>query len=155
MAYATYENAIARYPEFVRFGNGQSDVNSGLIHYAEVELDSRLAPYYTVPFAAPIPGVVTDLTLTLSWIKLLESRNPEQAAILREMFDKRIERIQEGHEVINTGSGTSLAIDDPALEIWSNTAGYNPVHSMLDAESPYTMVDSSLIYDEEILRGKV
>jgi hypothetical protein len=149
MAYITYQELLARYPQFKSWHEGnESLVNSFAIYYAESELNGRLAPAFSVPFS-PAPSMIKDLTFDLTYARMMRSLDPDKYT---EFYDSVVERIQgvvDGAAVIVTDSGTQLLAALPAGEIWSSTMNYHPVHSMLDAESEYTRVSSEQLYDLE------
>lgn len=147
--YVTYSDCVARYPALKQWHDeNETMVNSYLIHHAEQEINGRLAPVYTVPFSDNVE-TVKDLCIDLVYLKGLYSRDYEAAELLEKAFNKRIERILDGKEAIITTTGVILDVDLEGLDIWSNTKDYHPVHSMLDADSPYTGIDSDLLDAEE------
>ena len=150
--YITFEECIERYPVLSKWAQTDSQVSSGLIYYAEIELNSKLASHFSVPFSGSHP-TVKDLTIDLSYIKALRGRDTEKAENLEKGFLERIKRIKSGEEYIYTDSGTAIAPSAGGAGLWSNTKDYNPTHTMLDAESEFTMVDSSDLYNEENLRS--
>ena len=145
MAYITYSELITRYAALST--SSETNVNSDLIYYAEVELNGRLASCFTVPFAVAHP-TVKDLTMDLAYYKNLRTKDPDKAEKLRKYIDGRIDNIKDGKEYIYTASGTLEPVDSGIADIWSTTENYHPVHSMLDAEDPLTMVSSERLYDE-------
>ncbi len=152
MAYATYEEMILRYPLVKTWGdNSPTDVNSGLIYFAEIELNSKLATHYTVPFSAAHP-TVKDLTIELAYYRVLAQTDAKKAKELNDRIIGRIDRLKSGNEYIYTGSGTTIVPSAPGQSIWSTVKDYHPVHSMLDAESGYTVVDSDLLQAERDAR---
>ena len=150
MAYITYQELINRYSSIATWNMSQSIVNSDLIYYAEIELNSRLGTHFTVPFATAYP-TIKDLTLDLAFYKALRTKDPKKANEIRKAVLGRIEDIKAGKEFIYTGSGTLEA--SGGVEIWSTTEDYHPVHSMLDAEDPLTDISSERLYDEADERG--
>ncbi len=151
MSYASYEDVIARYPVLKDWGKQETDVNSDLIYYAEIELNGLLGTHFTVPFATTHP-TVTDLTIDLAYYRAAITRQPDKVEGLRKRVMDRIERIKAGKEVIATGSG-SLAVETSQVPVWSNVEDYHPVFSMLDAESEYSRVSSGMLYDLETERS--
>jgi hypothetical protein len=78
--------------------------------------------------------------------RVIQDRDPEQAAKLQEALRERIDRILKGEEALMTSTG-AVVPGGPGVEIWSNTMEYHPTHSMLDpGDSPYTRVSSELTY---------
>lgn len=149
MAYITYQELMTRYPQFKSWHEGnESLVNSFAIYYAEAELNSRLAPAFSVPFATAYPAI-KDLTLDLAYYKMMRSLNPEDYKDLYDAVVERIQNIVDGKEMITTASGVQVPPTVPSAEIWSNTMEYHATHSMLDAESEYTRVSSEQTYQLE------
>ncbi len=147
MPYVDYEDVIARYSVLKTWGKSESEVTSDLIYYAEMELNGRLASHFSVPFSDSHP-TVKDLTIDLCYYKALIIKDPEKAEKIHDAIIGRIDAIKEGKEYIYTGSGTVIP-SGAGQEIWSPGMDFHPVHSMLDAESPFTQIDSALIEDLE------
>ena len=70
MGYVTYSDCVVRYPILEEWPGANMAVNSHLIYYGEVELNSKLAPKYTVPFS-PAPPVIKDLAIDFAYMKSL------------------------------------------------------------------------------------
>jgi len=145
MPYANYAEAIQRYPLLATWS--QTNVESDLLYFAEMELNSLLASHFTVPFAAAHP-TVKDLTIDLAYYRALRMKDPKKAREIREDIKGRIDDIKDGEEYIYTGSGTTIEPSGSGEEIWSTTMDYHPVHSMLDADDSLTMVSSERLQDE-------
>ncbi len=62
MTYVKYLDVIARYSILKTWGKSETEVTSDLIYYAEMELNSRLASHFSVPFSDSHP-TVKDLTM--------------------------------------------------------------------------------------------
>jgi len=148
MAYINYTELTNRYQVITTWNTSESIVNSDLIYYAEIELNSRFASHFSVPFSVAHP-TVKDLTLDMAYYKALVTKDPEKAEKIHDVVIGRIEKIKEGKEYIYTGSGTYIEPAGSGAEIWSSTEDYHPVHSMLDAEDGHTMISSERLYDEE------
>jgi hypothetical protein len=149
--YATYDDLITRYPIASKWSDTETQITS-FISYAESELNGLLGTAFTVPFTAPIPMAVTDLTLDLAYArKALTMEKPDEAKLIREAVYERIQRIKDGKEVLLTPLGVITQSTERA-DIWSSTSNYQPVHTMLDAENAHTMVDSSMLQAEEDAR---
>lgn len=149
MPYITVTELKNRFPQFDRWNEGSETlINSVMIYYSEIELNSRLADMFTVPFAAAHP-TVKDLTMQIARYRLYEDMDAKKAADYKKIIDGRIEAIRKGEEFIYTESSTILEPAGAANEIWSNTDEYHPVHSMLDAENPYTQISSDYLDELE------
>ena len=145
MPYATYDEVIRRYPLLESATGGgdytaESVVNSDLIYFAEMELNSRLASHFPVPFD-DVPPTVRDLCIDLAYYRSIRYTDPDKAQKLRSAIDGRIDGIKDGKEYIYTSSGTLLAPEAAEDEVWSTVEDYHPVHSMLDAEDNAVDVD--------------
>ncbi len=147
MAYVEYLDVIARYSVLKTWGKTETEVTSDLIYYAEMELNSRLASHFSVPFSDSHP-TVKDLTIDLCYYKALITKDPEKAEQIHDAIIGRIDGIKEGKEYIYTGSGTIIP-SGAGQEIWSPVMDYYPVHSMLDAEDIHTQIDPDRIDDLE------
>lgn len=121
-----------------------SDVDNTLIVYAEAELNQYLAPYFTVPFS-PVSLSIKDITMDLAYCKSLRSKDPGKATDVCSGVYSRIEQMQL--EGFATDSGTVISPSDATNEVYSTTEDYVMTHSMLDAESPSTHVDSNMQQD--------
>ena len=155
--YITYDDVVVRYPIVGSWASNKTEVDSGLIPFVEADLNSRLAPAYTVPFS-DTPLIIKDLSMELLYIKMLSTRNSgkEQMAAfntLNKLFDARINRLLEGEDKILTDSGTIIDPSGTKNEVWSTNEDYHPTHSMLDAEDSATGVSSDRLYDEVWERG--
>ena len=152
MAYITFKEATQRYPLLEDWAKQSSDVNSALLHYAEVHLDSMLASHFTVPFSGP-PRVIKDLAIDLSYAKALLPRDREQYKTVMDEIKDRISDIKSGAESIVTDSGTIIAKSATGgAEIWSTTQDYHSVHSFLDAEDSYTHISSGQLQADQDAR---
>lgn len=152
--YATYADFIIRYPLMKSWGplGSPSEVNSGLLYYAAQEVDAALAPAYSVPFSS-VPPIVRDLTMDLAYIKAIWTKDEGKLAEkMQKRWDTRIENLLSGKASMVSGSGTIISQNTSIGEIWSSTEGYEPTHSMLDAEDAHTMVSSARLQDEENAR---
>lgn len=147
MTYATYNEVITRYPLIETLGKTASEVSSDLIYYSEIEINGRLGVVFSVPFDAAHP-TIKDLTIDLAYYRAIRIKDPDKAEKLWKSVIGRIDDIKAGKEDIYTGSGTLEMDIMPGAEVWSTTQDYHPVHSMLDAEDPLTMVSSERLYDE-------
>ncbi len=147
--YITYSDCTIRYPILKKWHDENiTMVNSDLIFYGEKELDGRLASHFTVPFS-DTPSLIKDLAIDLVYLKSLISRDLEKATEFEKFFNSRIDRLKTGEEYLVTDSGTNIAPAASGTSIWSNTEDYHSVHSMLDAESEYTMISSEQLDAEE------
>jgi hypothetical protein len=151
--YVTTSDFLVRYPIGQTWHEGSHTmVESHLIYFSEYAIEAALSSKFSVPFAAAHP-TVKDLVFDDSLIRVIRDKDPERAAKMQEALQDRIDRILKGEELMMTTTGP-LSPSGPGVEVWSNTMTYNPTHSMLDpVESPYVMVDSAMLYDEENKRS--
>lgn len=150
MSYATYDELIVRYPAVKNWGLNETEVSSDLLYNAGVYVDGRFAPKFTVPFS-PTPPTIHDITLDVAYFKALWRFDPEKAKDFQDYVDGRIDGIMAGSSSIFTGSG-SIAKGGAGDTVWSNTMGYQPTFSMLDASDPLSQVSSERLYDEQNAR---
>ena len=142
--YITYAELVLRYDVLKTWADSPAEVNSGLIFYAEVELNSLLASHFSVPFSDAHP-TIKDLCMDLAYYKSLVTKDPEKAAQIKDVVMGRIENIKKGDEYIFTGSGTVIHPEGGSQEIWSPYDGYHPTFSMLDCTERASHVDSGLL----------
>lgn len=144
MAYATYDDLILRYPAASKWAATPSEVNSGMIGYAENQINGILAGHFTVPFDGAHP-TIADLTIDLAYARGMLTRDPKGAKAVMDLVMGRIQDIKDGKEYIYTASGTTIYATGGGASIWSTTGSYHPVHSMLDAEAAHTMISSNYL----------
>jgi hypothetical protein len=146
MAYATYSDCVTRYPILEKWPGLSTQVNSTLIHFGEIELNSRLAPKFDVPFD-PAPEVIRDLAIDFTYMKsLLYGNNTERWIEVSSALGLRIERLLDGDDMLVTDSGTVIEpVTRSGVDIWSSTEDYYPTHSMLGAESPCEGISSDYL----------
>jgi hypothetical protein len=104
--YTSYDALKGKYPETQK-SIAQSAVSSYFIANTEDELDSRVAMRYSVPFSAPIPGMIQDLATDLVYYKL--TIRSDQSENLKTYIDERIKGIIDG-TIVLVSSGTSLQV---------------------------------------------
>ena len=95
MAYATYEEVTTRYSILKTWGKTKTEVSSDLIYFAEVELNSKMASHFSVPFSGSHP-TVKDLTIDLAYYKALLTKDPDKAEKIMKAVDGRIGKIKNG-----------------------------------------------------------
>jgi hypothetical protein len=145
--YITYDEVTVRFPLLKTWSDKESHINSFMIYYAENQVDEMLAPAYSTPFSAAHP-TVKDLSLDFCKYRMLLDQDAEKAEAIFNIISARIEKLLGGEQYITTDSG-SIAPSAASDEVWSNTGGYLPTHTMLGADDPYTRVDSGLQADLE------
>ena len=145
--YTNYDELMVRYPLIKTLTDKQSHIESYFIYYAENAIDEMLAPAYSTPFSAAHP-TVRDLSLDYCKYLALLDQDTEKAKIIYDLISGRVDKLLSGEAYIATDSG-SIVPSAAADEVWSNTKGYHPTHSMLDESAPETRVDSSMQADLE------
>lgn len=148
MAYATYDDLILRYPAAAKWAATPAEVSSGMLHYAENQLNGLLATHFTVPFSGSHPTIV-DLTIDLAYVKGMFTRDQKGAKAVWDHIMERISNIKAGKEFIYTSSGTTIYATGGGGDVWSSTEDYLPTHTMLSAEDPMTGISSEYLYDLE------
>lgn len=144
--YIVYQDLFFRYPDIETWSFTEAHVNSHIIYYGEIELNSRLSSHFSVPFSGAHP-TIKDLAIDMSYLKVLRTKDPDRAAKIEKAVLGRIEDIKAGKEYIYTDSGTQLVPNGSNMKVWSSTEDYPTVHSMLDSD--VSMIDSSMLYDLE------
>jgi hypothetical protein len=80
MAYATFNEVIARRPLMRTAGINEADVSSAHIYYAEAQVNGWFAGCFTTPFS-PVPPQITEITIELTWINALAYKDAESAIV--------------------------------------------------------------------------
>lgn len=142
--YITYADLVLRYDVLKTWADSPAEVSSGLIYYAEMELNSLLASHFSVPFDGAHP-TVKDICMDLCYYKALITKDPEKAGQVRDAIIGRIDKIKNGDEYIYTESGTVIEPDGAKEKIWSPYQDYHAVFSMLDYDEAVSHVDSGLL----------
>lgn len=146
--YITPEELFFKYPSLAKLASGNKDtVNSYFIVPAEDFLDGRLAGSFATPLSTSYP-IIKELTQMAVYFTAMADRDIKKAEAVRKEFERRINLILSGDLVIQDGTD---ALE--AEKIWSNVDDYEPTHSMLGAENPYTMISSERLNDEEDARS--
>jgi hypothetical protein len=153
MSYVSYAEVVGRYPILEKWAETEMAVTSDLIYYAEMRLNSLMAPAFSVPFSGSHP-TVKDLTIDLAYHRAMLTHDAEGAEAFEKAVLGRIDRIKDGKEYIYTESYTVIKPEAQGDEaaIWSNTKDYHPVHTMLGAEHEDTIISSERLEDLEDVR---
>ncbi len=141
-----WKNVVDRYPEIERVG-GASEVGSLYIEYAERELESYLAGYYTVPFSDN-NLTAKDLSIDLTYLRLANLKSEARKEFRDEVME-RIEKLKLGNASMMTSSGDQL--QSVGEVVYSNTKDYHPIFGVGDTLD--FAVDSNQIADEDADRG--
>ena len=124
-----------------------SDVTSTHIVYAENELNSRLAPKFTVPFSDN-NLTAKDLSIDLTYLRVGDLKTKEYDAF-KKRVDERIARLLKGEENMVNDDGST--IQSVGGTLWSNTEQYTPVFGFGEVED--FEVDPDLVQDENDARS--
>ena len=152
MSYASYQEVVLRYPIISTWSVNSADVKSDLLEFADIELNSALTPEYSTPFS-DAPPIIIDLSIDMAYLKLLIRQDIEKGLAFQEYLYGRIEKLKSGETGIITDSGTIINKNAAGMGVWSTTGDYNPTESMLDADNPYTAIDSNYIEHLEDIRS--
>lgn len=128
--YANWADVTGRYKDAASIV-GAEGIGSYYLSAAEDEVEGRCASMYAVPFT-PTPGVVKDLVVDLTYYKMIVMR--ENAALLKDYIDERMDAIIAGTLTLTTSGGVALAASAPA-EAWGTHQDY---HAPFNASDPIT-----------------
>ncbi len=103
--YITWNDVTDRYKRVPGTNDAQT-TGAVFIPQAEAEVDGRLAPRYAVPFTAPIPEIVRDLSIDLVYYKMI-MLDPKKAAELGKSLAQRFKDILAGAIIIPVGGDSS------------------------------------------------
>lgn len=127
--YIDFDDVVNRYREVSRNDRDATTVNSDFIRYAEDELDSRLSPYYTVPFSSN-NITAKDLSIDLAYLKIFRFKDVEKASAVDSYIAMRINALASGKASMMTSSGDVITPDGLASKFYSTTQDYSPVFGM-------------------------
>lgn len=146
--YCTVDQVVQRFPRATDVQSYGLTVESSYIYYAEADLDRRLAPYFTTPFSSN-NVTATDLSIDMSYAKLIIYDDPDKYAAIMGQVDTVIGDLIAGTAAMQTSSG-DLVLSSTGNGAWSNTSSYHSAFGMGDF--PLFQVDSAQLYDEEVRR---
>lgn len=148
--YCSVDQVAARFRKVSDVLSYPDAVDSEFIVYAENYLDGRLAPYFTTPFSTN-NATARDLSIDLTYAKVVQWNDPKVAKSIMDSVDKRIGDLIDGAAVMLTDNGDGVTpIDGGSRAAWSNTASYHSAFGMDDAE--FQHVSSLQLSDEEATR---
>lgn len=147
--YINWDDVTDRYRVLTKdTKDGSSEINSAFITYAERELDSLLAPAFTVPFSSN-NITVKDLAIDLTYCRAGNFKFSEQKEF-KEMIMETIEKLKNGEMSMITDSGDVIDTSG-STAAWSSTEDYHPIFGHGPTE--HFEVDSSQVISEENDRG--
>lgn len=145
-AIINYADVIARYPEQASLKDA-TQVNSNYIPYAVAEIESRLAPRFTVPFSSN-NLTAKDLMIDATYLAVYRFKEPKKAESVQKRLDSVIENLLAGKADMMLSDGNKL--QSIGGTVFSTTKNYHPVFGMGPIED--AVVDSSMITAEEDAR---
>lgn len=149
MTIVTWQDLVNRHKSVADIG-GTNKVGSSYLVYAEAELNSRLAPYYTVPFSSN-NLTAKDLVLDMAYARIYGTKDKDRAGYLEEQITKRIDDLIHGKAQMIAEDGTAISSDNIGGAIWSSTENYVPTFGMIDEIDQ--MIDKDRLDDEYSDRG--
>lgn len=90
--YIDWQDVTNKYADMATKG-GADETRASFLTTAEDEVDTWLAPYYSVPFT-PCPGVVRDLSIDIAYYKATVLRKGSD--LLWKYIERRLKAIQDG-----------------------------------------------------------
>jgi phage gp36-like protein len=136
-AYIDWGDVAGRYPKIETRG-GSSEIDPSFIEGAEAEINAYLASTYSLPFTAPIPPLIRDLAIDLTYCKMAVGKLEDREKIC-ERVTSLLEKLRDGDITLTT---SGAAVDQLNLSgLWSSESGYSPV---FERDSQYNWgVDSA------------
>lgn len=138
--YCNYQDVVNRFRKATDVNSYQTAIESNYILFAEAELDGRLGGYFTVPFSSN-NVTAKDLSIDLSYAKIIIYADPKVYKSIMDQVDKRIDALISGDAYMLTTSQDQLESSAASDLAWSNTASYNSAFAMVDAE--FLHIDSN------------
>lgn len=142
MAIINYGDVVARYPEQAALKDA-TQINCHYIPYAVADIESRLAPRFTVPFSSN-NLTAKDLMVDAVYAAVYRFKDPKKAEAVEKRIAERIAALLAGKADMMLSDGTTLA--SVGGTIYSTTENYDPVFSMLPVED--AVVDPGQLQDE-------
>lgn len=146
MPIINYGDVIARYPEQTALKDA-TQVNCNYIPYAVAEIESRLAPRFTVPFSSN-NVTAKDLMIDATYLAVYRFKEPKKADSVEKRINDRIDKLLAGKADMMLSDGNKLT--SIGGTIFGTTQNYHPVFGMGPIED--AVVDSSMISAEEDAR---
>lgn len=111
MRYITWEDVVNRYSDIAKDGWSEEKLTPMMLD-AEAEVDSRLAPRYTVPFdvGSNAPQIVRTLSVDLTYYRV--NWMNERSEKLKSYIDERFKALLDGTMSLTTSGGE---VEDIAL----------------------------------------
>ena len=118
--YINWADVANRYIDSVKLAPGSEAMKASFINGAEALIDAAAAARYPVPFS-PVPELIKDLAIDVTYLKLVMRQDPKTTKALREDVKSRLDGIRDGTlTVVVSGA----AIGNPE-SVWSTTQDYS------------------------------
>lgn len=149
--YATWSgDVLARYPLLSRVNSDAAAADSAYLAPSERQLESKLAPRYSVPFVnTGSNATVKDLVIDMVWLKAHNPYDDKRSKAMRDDLDKRCEALLRGKAHMIGTDGVSLGTSDIS-GAYSTTMQYPPTFGHGDIQD--FRVSSVMLTDEEAKR---
>lgn len=142
MPIISYADVIARYPEQTVLKDA-TQVNCNYIPFAVAEIESRLAPRFTVPFSSN-NITAKDLMIDATYLAIYRFKDPKKVEMVGKHLDDRIAKLLAGKADMIVSSGSPIV--SVGGTVFGTTEDYNPVFTMMPIED--AAVDSSYVQAE-------
>lgn len=139
--YISADQIVATLPKVVATAGSELGQLEFYIEVAEDEIDGRLGRFWNMTtFSGNAPPMIKTLarlrSLSSYLYTLVTMENPSQSSWVTqpgERFDKLMESLESGKNVLVSGSGTIISMSPLESDrVWSSTAGYSPTMTILD-----------------------
>lgn len=144
--YIKWDDVVNRYRKISDF-EGAVEVGSTYITYAEADIESKLSPKFSIPFASD-NITAKDLCIDAVYMKAIMFSDPKKSKIVGDSIDKRVKALLDGSAQMILEDGEVLGQD--VVSAWSETENYAPTFGAGDITD--MQVSSARLYDEENAR---
>ena len=103
-SYIDWADVAGRYPT-VETRGGSSEIEPSFIEGAEAEINAYLATAYSVPFSSPIPPLIKDLAIDLTYCKMAVGKMEDREKICTRVTDL-LEKLRDGKITLTTSGGS-------------------------------------------------
>lgn len=131
--YCTVDDVAARFRTISDVIGYPQAVDSHFILYAENELDTRLAPFFTVPFSSN-NLTAKDISIDLTYAKSIQYEDPKKNKSINDLIDKKIDSLIGGGSSMLTTSGEVILPTNSNYDSYSSTESYHSAFGMGDFE---------------------
>jgi len=142
-SYADWGDVAGRYPTIEARG-GSTEIEESFIQGAEAEINAYLATAYSLPFPAPIPPLIRDLTIDLTYCKMAVGKMEDREKICNRVTSL-LEKLRDGDITLTTSGSVIEQVNLSGL--YCSDAEYSPI---FERDSQYNWgVDSAQIQSIE------